>query len=266
MATRYTLVRPIRDNKLAFARLFPRTPYLGDVGDPAHMTGSGDHTPWSSDSIGGKRMLRGYVYAQDFGTSAEFDVRQFSAWLLTSCSANRYPEVKYVISRAPGSAMFRGTPVYGLYDRRYGWRRQTSSGHDHHIHISYMPGFENTVSTIIADYSAAVKKTPAKKPAAKQLPAVPIKSETTIDGKRIGGPVSNARTIKADKAPVLSFSARDKAMGGWVTYAESKLGTPPNGYFGPEEVAAVKALQKRKGYPVTGKLGSREWNSLGQPH
>lgn len=265
MATKYTLVRPIRDNKLAFARLFPHTQYLGDVGDPAHMAGSGDHTAWSSDSIGGKRMLRGYVYAQDFGTSAEFDIRRFSAWLLTSCSANRYPEVKYVISRAPGSTLFRGTPVYGLYDRRYGWRRQTSSGHDHHIHISYMPGHENTKSTIIADYSAALKKTPAA-PAKKPAPAAPIKSETFLDGKRIGGPVSNARTVRAGNAPVLKWGASDKAMGGWVTYAESKLGTPKNGYFGPEEVAATKALQRRKGYPVTGALGSREWNSLGQPH
>jgi peptidoglycan hydrolase-like protein with peptidoglycan-binding domain len=264
MATKYTLARPIRDNKLSFAQLFPKTPYLGDIGDPSHLVGSGDHTPWSSDSIGGRLMKRGYVYAQDFGTSAEFDLRQFSAWLLTSCSAGRYPEVKYVISRTPGSAMFRGTPVYGLYDRRYGWRRQASSGHDHHVHISYMPGHENTLSRIISDYHAAVGKTPAA-PAKKPAPAIPILSETTLGGKRIGGPVSNARTIGADKAPVLSFSARDKALGGWVTYAERKLGTSPNGYFGPEEVLAVKALQKRKGYPVTGKLGPREWNSLGQP-
>jgi peptidoglycan hydrolase-like protein with peptidoglycan-binding domain len=268
MATAYTLVRPIRDNKLSFARLFPHTEYLGDIGDPSHMTGSGDHTPWSSDSIGGRKMLRGYVYAQDFGTSVEFDTRRFSAWLLTSCSMGRYAEVKYVISRAPGSQMFKGTPVYGLYDRRYGWRRQESSGHDHHIHISYMPGYENAQSTIIADYyaalhrgSLAVSTTPP--PA---IPVIPIVAETFFRGKRIGSKVPNARAMRADQMPKLEFGARDQAMGGWVTYAEQKLGTPVNGYFGPDEVNAVKALQRRKGYPVTGALGSAEWNSLGQSH
>jgi hypothetical protein len=264
MATKYTLVRPIRDNKLSFARLFPHTPYLGDVGNPQHMTGSGDHTPWSSDSIGGKRMKSGYVYAQDFGTSAEFDIRQFSAWLLTSCSMGRYTEVKYVISRAPGSAMFRGTPVYGLYDRRYGWRRQLSSGHDHHVHISYMPGCETASSTIIADYHAAVHKTIA--PPAAAAPPVPIVADTLFKGKKIGGPVSNARTVRAGQAPVLNWGAGDKKIGGWVTYAEQKMGVPVNGYYGPEMVNAVKALQRRKGYPVTGSIGAAEWNSLGQPH
>jgi peptidoglycan hydrolase-like protein with peptidoglycan-binding domain len=267
MAVSYTLVQPIKDNKASFAKLFPHTEYLGDVGDPAHMTGSGDHTPWSSDSIAGKTMKRGYVYAQDFGTSQEFDVRRFSPWLLGCCSTGRYPEVKYVISRVPGSAAFRGTPVYGLYDRRYNWARQTSSGHDHHIHVSYMPGYENARSTIIADYYAAIRKVttlagPATPPA---IPVIPIVAETYFDGKRIGSKVPNARARKANQMPVLKFGAKDKAMGGWVTYAEQKLGTHPNGYFGPDEVAAARALQRRKGYPVTGALGAAEWNSLGQP-
>jgi peptidoglycan hydrolase-like protein with peptidoglycan-binding domain len=268
--TAYTLARPIRDNKAAFAALFKGTPYLGDVGDLSHRQGSGDHTAWSSDVFPGKGPMRaGVIWAQDFGHSAAFDLRRFAPWLLTCCAAGRYKEVKYVISRIPGAGLFKGTPVFGLYDRRYNWKRQTSSGHDHHIHISYMPGTENTPSTIITDYHAAIHRSPApaaaKTLAAPAAGAVPITFDTYLSQKRIGGRVPNARAIRAGQCPQLVLGAGDKGLGGWVSYAESKLGVPRNGYYGPECVAAVKALQKRKGYPVTGALGAREWNSLGQP-
>jgi hypothetical protein len=261
MTVRYTLVQPVKDNKAYLGNLFPKTPYLGDVGDTSHLSGgSGDHTPWSSDKINGVAMKRGWIYAQDLGNSAAFDLRRFSAWLLTSCAAGKYREVKYVICRVPGSGLFHGAPVYGLYDRRYSWRRQTSSGHDHHIHISYMPGFENARSTIVADYHAAITRTVPK------AAPYPIRAETFFKGQRIGSPVPNARALTADRCPRLTFGAGDKAMGGWVTYAENKLGVSPNGYFGMEMVAATQALQRRKGYPVTGSIGPAEWNSLGQPN
>lgn len=265
--TSYTLIRPILDNKRAFASLFKGTPYLGDIGDTSHLkTGSsGDHTPWSSDVYQGRAMRAGFVWAQDFGHSAAFDLRRFAPWLLTCCAAGKYKEVKYVISRTAGAGRFRGVPVYGLYDRRYDWRRQASSGHDHHIHISYMPGCENTPSRIIADYHAAISKAAPTAKAAPAAAPVPIKFDTYLAKKRIGGRVQNARAIKAGHCPQLVIGAGDTGIGGWVTYAERKLGVPVNGYFGIECVQAVRALQKRKGLPQSGVLGAREWNTLGQP-
>lgn len=78
-------------------------------------------------------------------------------------------------------------------------------------------------------------------------------------------PAGNARTVRAAHCPVLTLGATDNGTDGWVRYAEAKLGVPPNGYYGPEAAAAVKRLQSRKGYPVTGRLAAAEWNSLGQP-
>jgi peptidoglycan hydrolase-like protein with peptidoglycan-binding domain len=257
--TAYALVQPIKDNKAAFLALFKGTPYLGDIGDTSHKQGSGDHTPWSSDVIDNKHMKRGWVYAQDFGRSPAFDLRRFAPWLLSNLAAGRYREIKYIICRVGSAGRFRGVPVYGMYDRRYDWKRQASSGHDHHIHISYMPEFEGAHSRIITDYKNAIGKTPV--PGA----PVPIRADTYHDHRRIGVKVPNARTVRASACPRLSLGSGDIAMGGWVTYAEAKLGVRPNGYYGQEAVAAARALQKRKGLPVTGAIGTQEWNSLGQP-
>jgi hypothetical protein len=150
----WRLAKPILDNKAAFKRLYPGAAYLGDVGDPAHMKGSGDHTWWSTGSVFGVNPLYGVVYAQDLGGGGGFDLVKFSRWLLDNVRAGRYPEVKYVITRLPGNLGYKGGVYFGLFDRRYSWRTQASSGHTTHIHISYMPGAHNATSTIVADFKA----------------------------------------------------------------------------------------------------------------
>ena len=258
----YKLARPVQNNKDQFAKYFPKAPFLGTIGDARHLKGTGDHTPWSSDVINGKRHQRGTVYAIDLGNGGGFDSVKFSQWLLQQVKAGKYPEMKYFINN------------YKMWDRRYNWRQQKGSDGPGHIHMSFMPGHENTASQILADYyhhlnpSKAPAKGPprlaaAPAPVGPPPPAVPIKARTTKDGKVLGSPIPNARVVPAKKAPVLSIGAGDDKMGGWVTYAENKLGVKPNGYYGPEMVKAVKALQKARGLPVTGQINEATWRSLG---
>lgn len=147
----YQLAQPILDNRASFAARWPDATYDGDVGDTSHLSGSGDHTPYSSDVIFGKPMARGWIYAQDFGNGA-FDLASFSRWLLLRLRSGAYPEVKYVITRIPANKGVAGGVYFGLFDRRYNWRTQLSSGHDTHIHISYMPGYEHSHSRLMEDY------------------------------------------------------------------------------------------------------------------
>ena len=146
----YRLAKPVTDNKAALKSRFPEATYLGDIGDPAHMSKAGDHTPYSADKIFGRPMRRGIVYAQDLGKGGELVIPDFARYILDSLRAGRYPEIKYVISRHEGN---RGSGQYfGMFDRRYSWRCQKSSGHESHVHISYMPGAEDKPSTLVADY------------------------------------------------------------------------------------------------------------------
>jgi peptidoglycan hydrolase-like protein with peptidoglycan-binding domain len=118
-----------------------------------------------------------------------------------------------------------------------------------------------TARGILSDYFHHLQgKAPPGQP-----PAVPITARTTWDGKVIGNKAPNARLVTADKAPRLGLGAKDEAMGGWVTFAEHKLGVAANGYFGPEMVEAVKRLQRSRRLPVTGKIDAKTWRSLGQP-
>jgi hypothetical protein len=262
VAVSYKLAKPVQNNKDQFKKYFPKAPFLGDIGDAPHLKGSGDHTPWASDVINGKRHQRGTVYAMDLGNGSGFDSVKFSQWLLQQVKAGKYPEVKYFLSN------------YKLWDRRYSWRQQKGSDGPGHVHLSFMPGQENTSSQIMADYYRYLHppaKPPAKGPptlaAAPVRPAppvYPIKARTLKDGKVLGSPIPNARVVPAKKAPVLSIGAGDDKMGGWVTYAEHKLGVPANGYYGPEMVKAVKALQKARGLPQTGQINEATWRSLGQ--
>lgn len=157
----YTLVRPVLDNRDAFTEHWPTAHYLGDVGDLTHMGGTGDHTPRSSDVIFGQHMHAGWIYAQDLGNGA-FDLASFTRWLLNCLRAGKYGEIKYVISRHPANAGVAGGVYFGLFDRRYNWRTQRATGHDSHVHISYMPGYERAPSTVIEDYWRGLH--PAPKP------------------------------------------------------------------------------------------------------
>ena len=113
-------------------------------------------------------------------------IAEFARWLLDEVREGSYGEIKYVITRHPANAGRSGGRYYGLFDRRYSWRPQKSSGHDSHIHISYMPGAENTPSTLITDYHdelnglRAAKAVKAPQPLrrwkqAPPLPATPLR-------------------------------------------------------------------------------------------
>lgn len=168
----YQLAQPILDNKAAFRLRYPTATYAGDVGDLAHMAGKGDHTPYSGDSIFGVHMKQGWIYAQDLGNDA-FNLPSFARWFLIRLRAGAYPEVKYVITRHPANQGVAGGVYFGLFDRRYNWRTQRSSGHDHHIHISYMPGYEQSPSRIIEDYWLGSHPPLAPDPQWKLWPARP---------------------------------------------------------------------------------------------
>lgn len=150
------LARPIIDNKVAFTGGYPGAVYAGDRGDAAHLAGAGDHTWYSKDVIFGRSMRPGYVFAQDLGSGGEFDLARFTRWLLRALRGGAYPEVKYVISRIEANRGVDGGIYYGLFDRRYQWRTQRSTGHTKHLHLSYMPDTENKPSTIVADYHAGI--------------------------------------------------------------------------------------------------------------
>jgi len=250
----FKLAKPVQNTQDQFKKYFPKAPFLGTIGDARHLKGSGDHTPWASDRIGGKSHQKGTVYAADLGNGPGFSTKQFQTWLLTQLKAGKYPEVKYMISN------------YQLNDRRYGWKNQRGSDGPGHVHLSFMPGHENTTSTILQDYhNYLTKPKPVQKvaPKAPTVSPVPIKALTKNGGKVIGQKVPNARVVPANAAPVLSLGAKDDQLGGWVTYAENKLGVPVNGYYGPEMTKAVKDLQKRRGLPTTGRIDATTWRSLG---
>jgi hypothetical protein len=168
----YQLARPVKDNKTALKAKFPGAVYKGDIGDPSHLSKAGDHTPYSADRIFGQPMRRGFVYAQDLGGGGSLVIAEFARWLLDAVRGNEYPEIKYVITRHPVNRNRDGGRYYGLFDRRYSWRTQFSSGHDSHIHISYMPGFENRDSTLIADYHDELNGLLAKRPVSRQDPVL----------------------------------------------------------------------------------------------
>lgn len=184
MAVPYQLTQPVVDNKAAFKLRYPGAAYDGDVGDLAHMTGTGDHTPHAGDVIFGQAMKPGWIYAQDLGNSA-FDLASFARWFLLRLRGGLYPEVKYVITRHPANKGVAGGVYYGLFDRRYNWRTQLSSGHDKHIHVSYMPGYEATHSRIIEDYWLGAHPPLAPDPKWKlwarhpQIPAYPLGQYST---------------------------------------------------------------------------------------
>jgi hypothetical protein len=168
----YRLARPIVENRAALRARFPEAKYLGDIGDRSHLRGSGDHPPYSSDVIFGIPMPRGVVMAHDLGGGGRLRVPDFARWLLDRLRAGAYPEVKYVISRHPENRGVEGGRYYGLFDRRFSWRCQHSSGHTDYVHTSYMPRYEDRDSSIVADYhdyltGAAVM--PASAPAAPTL-------------------------------------------------------------------------------------------------
>lgn len=155
----WQLVQPVVDNRLALARYFPDMRYMGDLGNKAHQDDDPpqDHTPGGESCADNVCNKQGWIYAQDMGDGGGFDMPRFARWLLDSVRAGKYPEVKYIITTYPGNKGVDGGKYYGLFDRRYGWKQQSASDHDGHVHISYMPGYELAHSNIVADYANWVK-------------------------------------------------------------------------------------------------------------
>jgi hypothetical protein len=149
----WRLIQPVIDNRLALGKHFPDERYMGDVGDDDHQNARvpQDHTP------GARGNKPGWIYAQDLGDGGGFDLPRFNRWLLDNLRKGKYREVKYVICRLPQMRSVAGGRYYGLFRRAGGWRKEGATGHETHLHISYMPGYERAHSTIIADYAAWVR-------------------------------------------------------------------------------------------------------------
>ncbi len=113
-------------------------PFLGDLGDEAHLKSSNplDHTPFSNTEY--PLALSDYwINAIDLGDGP------WSDRLLADCRAGKNRWVKYLL--------FRGKS----YSRRNNWTQQ--SGPDQHLHIS---GMTDHLHDSIGDYNPFVR-TPA---------------------------------------------------------------------------------------------------------
>lgn len=159
----WALIKPIKHNSAAFSKHFPKAGLNGNIGDRRHQNdpNTGDHTSTNKFCFGGACNLHGWIYAQDFGNGKKgsgFDCNRFTRWLLDELRAHpdRYNEVKYIISTIPENKKVDDGRYYGLFHRRDGWRPTEKHRTDHadHVHISFMPGYEQSKSTIMADYVA----------------------------------------------------------------------------------------------------------------
>lgn len=110
---------------------------LGVLGNAYHLSRTGDHTPWSNHTTPGNVWPRvGWVYAIDVNFSRLPD---FERWLLAALRAGKYKEVKY----------------WNILNRHWNVSNRFKSAFysgDHHLHMSFMPGWENGRSSILVDF------------------------------------------------------------------------------------------------------------------
>jgi hypothetical protein len=155
----WKLVEPVKNNRDVFAKHFPKAKLNGNRGDQRHQNAPTpmDHTPAANSCYGKSCNVPGWVYALDFGNGKApktgFDPSHFTHWLLDELRAHpdKYKEVKYIISRIPKD---KGSKYYGEMHRKRGWEPHGANEHENHVHVSFMPGFERSKSTIVADYVA----------------------------------------------------------------------------------------------------------------
>lgn len=128
--------RPIRELVEGLRVAFPRAAGIFSwYANDAHYQSSypQDHTPFS---VTGWPLAspQWWVFATDVMHRPDLGVdcdKLFPYWL-TEARAGRMPWLKYLIYKAT------------VYDVRYGWRPQSSSGHDKHIHLSARTDHRNT--------------------------------------------------------------------------------------------------------------------------
>jgi hypothetical protein len=130
----WRLCTPLVDMVDRLQAAYPQLIY-GTLGDDAHLNAvpPEDHTPFSAT---GYPKVSPYpvVHALDVMHHPEsgVDAGKLFAYWLGEAKAGRMPWLKYLIWQAT------------IYDVRYGWRPQPSSGHFDHVHLSARTDAEST--------------------------------------------------------------------------------------------------------------------------
>lgn len=124
----WTLTKPVAD--LAGQCEMHGFYIAGTIGNPDHLDGHGDHTPWSA----GK--LPGWIYALDARLPADFE-----RWIVDTCKRDDY-ETSWI-------------DFFNINGSQYNnaGRRVADSDDKDHLHISVNKGFEHTSVTLFDDYA-----------------------------------------------------------------------------------------------------------------
>ena len=130
----WKLATPLVDMVAKLKAAYPQLVY-GTLGDDAHLNAvpPEDHTPFSATGYPNTSPYP-VVHALDVMHHPEsgVDAGKLFAYWLAEAKAGRMPWLKYIIWQAR------------IYDVRFGWRSQASSGHFDHVHLSARTDAENT--------------------------------------------------------------------------------------------------------------------------
>jgi hypothetical protein len=130
----WRLATPLVDMVDRLKAAHPQLVY-GTLGDDSHLNAvpPEDHTPFSATGYP-KASPYPVVHALDVMHHPEsgVDAGKLFAYWLAEAKAGRMPWLKYLIWQAK------------IYDVRFGWRPQSSSGHFDHVHLSSRTDAENT--------------------------------------------------------------------------------------------------------------------------
>jgi hypothetical protein len=183
----------------------------GVLGNRAHWMKkrAGDHTSRSTHSIFGVMPKSGWIYAIDI-SMRDATASRLERYMLTHLRAGRYKEVKYfnILNRH--------------WHRQNGFRSAESSG-DHHLHVSIMPDYERSHSTLLSNFTSG------KAPAGAALPPPVIRGVRRLfDPGRVDG--TEMSKIVDEKGHVL---ASDLALAPVSVLVNKTLGGKPNLLYAP---------------------------------
>lgn len=182
----WRLATPLVDMVAKLKAAYPRLVY-GTLGDDAHLNAvpPEDHTPFSATGYPNTSPYP-VVHALDVMHHPEsgVDAGVLFAYWLGEAKAGRMPWLKYLIWQAR------------IYDVRYGWKPQTSSGHFDHVHLSSRTDAENTH---LGDWSPVPEDdmTPQQ---AQDFEALIYRVEAIINNRPavIGGPTTGEKNLLHD--------------------------------------------------------------------